>query len=343
MTTSGADPAAAGAVRRLGRARLFDRQPHLHRLGNGRYTVLLSNAGSGSSHCDGIALTRWRDDPVEDGDGWFHYLRDLDSGRIWSIGYQPTGGSPSATRRASRRERVDITRVEDGIGAALTVAVAPDAAGRAAPVRAREPLGPAAADRGHQLSRGGAAGGRRRCRPSGLLQAVRADRGAARAAGAAGEPAAARRRRARPLAGALADRRGRGGRASQYETDRARFIGRGRSLAAPAGAGRATRRSPAAPATCSTRSSACARWSSWRRARPVAWRSASGWPTARAAALALVDRHADARGLAPVLAPAQSPARGGAPAAAPDAAPAPAALPAGERRHRGGRRRPPRR
>ncbi|MCE3247176.1 MAG: glycosyl transferase, partial [Geminicoccaceae bacterium] len=65
----------------LARARLADRLPHAHGLSNGRYTALITNAGSGYSECDGIALTRWRADPVEDGDGYFHYLRDLDSGR----------------------------------------------------------------------------------------------------------------------------------------------------------------------------------------------------------------------------------------------------------------------
>ena len=87
---SGSDGSEAPVC--LDRARLFDRLPHAHGLSNGRYTTLITNAGSGYAECDGIALTRWRADPVEDGDGYFHYLRDLESGRFWSVGHQPTGG-----------------------------------------------------------------------------------------------------------------------------------------------------------------------------------------------------------------------------------------------------------
>ena len=81
MTRSRPEPAAADTVRRLDRARLFDSRPHVQRLSNGRYTVQLSNAGGGWSECDGLALTRSQADPVEDGDGWFFYLRDLETAR----------------------------------------------------------------------------------------------------------------------------------------------------------------------------------------------------------------------------------------------------------------------
>ena len=62
----------------------------LHRLSNGRYEVLISDTGSGVSSCDGLALTRWHADPVEDDLGTIVYLRDLDDGRFRSLGYQPT-------------------------------------------------------------------------------------------------------------------------------------------------------------------------------------------------------------------------------------------------------------
>ena len=36
-----------------------------------------------------IAVTRWHADPTLDNDGIFFYIRDLDSGEVWSAGYQP--------------------------------------------------------------------------------------------------------------------------------------------------------------------------------------------------------------------------------------------------------------
>ena len=72
----------------------------LHRLSNGRYTAVITAAGTGYSTWNGLALTRWNADPVEDADGFFLYLRDGDSGAFWSLGQQPAL-APTA-QRASR-------------------------------------------------------------------------------------------------------------------------------------------------------------------------------------------------------------------------------------------------
>jgi N,N'-diacetylchitobiose phosphorylase len=126
---TGARPGSAtGGAARLDRSRLLDPRPHVHALSSGRYTTLVTNAGGGYSECADIALTRWRADPVEDGDGYFIYLRDLDSGRFWSVGYQPTGGDPDHYEVNFAPRRVEILRVEEDILAALTIAVAPDEA-----------------------------------------------------------------------------------------------------------------------------------------------------------------------------------------------------------------------
>src|SRR6185369_5468822 len=39
-----------------------DRIPRTHLLSNGRYAVMLTAAGSGSSRCGDLAVTRWRED-----------------------------------------------------------------------------------------------------------------------------------------------------------------------------------------------------------------------------------------------------------------------------------------
>ena len=61
-------------------------------LSNGRYTVMLTQAGSGYSTCDGIDVTRWREDATSDCWGQFFYIRDLDGGGAWSAGRQPLAG-----------------------------------------------------------------------------------------------------------------------------------------------------------------------------------------------------------------------------------------------------------
>ncbi len=64
--------------------------PEVHLLSNGRYHVLVTNAGGGYSRWQELAVTRWREDATRDGWGSFCYLRDLQTGEFWSAAYQPT-------------------------------------------------------------------------------------------------------------------------------------------------------------------------------------------------------------------------------------------------------------
>lgn len=64
--------------------------PAVQLLSNGRYHVMITNAGGGYSRWQDLAVTRWREDPTRDHHGTFCYLRDLDSGHVWSNTYQPT-------------------------------------------------------------------------------------------------------------------------------------------------------------------------------------------------------------------------------------------------------------
>ncbi len=64
--------------------------PEVQLLSNGRYHVMLTNAGGGYSRWKDLAVTRWREDGTRDHWGTFLYLRDLVSGRVWSATHQPT-------------------------------------------------------------------------------------------------------------------------------------------------------------------------------------------------------------------------------------------------------------
>ncbi|TAM38518.1 MAG: cyclic beta 1-2 glucan synthetase [Rhodanobacter sp.] len=64
-------------------------RPAVQLLSNGHYHVMLSSAGGGSSRRGELALTRWREDITRDHWGMFCYLRDVASGEYWSSAYQP--------------------------------------------------------------------------------------------------------------------------------------------------------------------------------------------------------------------------------------------------------------
>jgi cellobiose phosphorylase len=63
--------------------------PEVHLLSNGRYHVMISQAGSGYSRWGNLDITRWREDPTRDCWGTFAYIRDLNDGDFWSTGYHP--------------------------------------------------------------------------------------------------------------------------------------------------------------------------------------------------------------------------------------------------------------
>jgi cellobiose phosphorylase len=64
--------------------------PEIQLLSNGRYHVMVTNSGGGSSRWKNLAVTRWREDATCDNRGNFCYLRDVSSGEFWSNTYQPT-------------------------------------------------------------------------------------------------------------------------------------------------------------------------------------------------------------------------------------------------------------
>ena len=92
-------------------------------LSNGRYTVLLTDGGAGFSTCGGYALTAWEGDRTRDADGLFVYLRDLDRGTTWSATRRPMGHGDGTHAMASRPGRVRYTSRHDGIDVVLDVCV----------------------------------------------------------------------------------------------------------------------------------------------------------------------------------------------------------------------------
>ncbi len=64
--------------------------PEVHLLSNGRYHVMITNAGGGYSKWKDIAVTRWREDTTCDNWGTFCYIHDESSGEFWSAAHQPT-------------------------------------------------------------------------------------------------------------------------------------------------------------------------------------------------------------------------------------------------------------
>ncbi|WP_306461346.1 glucoamylase family protein, partial [Burkholderia multivorans] len=111
----------AGVARRLLSA--DDPAPVTHLLSNGRYAVMLTAAGSGYSRRDDLAVTRWREDATRDDWGSYLYLRDAESGEVWSATWQPTGVVPDSYEVTFTEDRAEFVRRDGTLTTSLEVVV----------------------------------------------------------------------------------------------------------------------------------------------------------------------------------------------------------------------------
>ena len=204
--------------------------PSVHLLSNGRYSVMLTAAGSGYSRWGEQAVTRWREDTTRDDWGSYVLLRDVASGEVWSAAWQPRGTRPDSYDVMFAEDRAEFVRHDGVLTTTLDVVVSPedDAEVRRVSIvnTGREPrdieltsfaeiaLAPALADAAHQAF-------------SKLF--VQTEYLAS-----AGAILATRRRRspgeAELWAGHLAVVEGEAIGEIEIETDRARFLGRGNDV-----------------------------------------------------------------------------------------------------------------
>ena len=84
--------------------------PEVQLLSNGRYHVMVTNAGGGYSRWRDLAVTRWQEDTTCDNQGAFCYIRDVDSGAFWSTAHQPTRRRPAAYEAILSEGRAEFRR-----------------------------------------------------------------------------------------------------------------------------------------------------------------------------------------------------------------------------------------
>ena len=100
--------------------------PHVHYLSNGHYSVLVTASGGGFSRWDDLDLTRWRADTTLDDWGTWLYVQDRDSGALWSAAYQPTKTVPAVRDVRFYAHKAEFRRTDHEIALTMEIAVAPD-------------------------------------------------------------------------------------------------------------------------------------------------------------------------------------------------------------------------
>jgi cyclic beta-1,2-glucan synthetase len=101
-------------------------RPAVHLLSNGRYQVMLTNAGGGYSRCGNLAVTRWREDSTRDHWGSFCYLRDVESGSCWSAAYQPVAAQVENYEAIFSDGKAEYRGSSHGFDTHTEIAVSPE-------------------------------------------------------------------------------------------------------------------------------------------------------------------------------------------------------------------------
>jgi len=101
-------------------------EPAVQLLSNGRYHVMVSSAGGGYSRRRDMAVTRWREDISSDNWGMFCYLRDVASGDFWSCAYQPTLKKPESYEAIFSDARAEFRVRERDFVAHTEIVVSPE-------------------------------------------------------------------------------------------------------------------------------------------------------------------------------------------------------------------------
>jgi len=208
--------------------------PEVHLLSNGRLHTMITSAGGGYTRWRDLAVTRWREDAVRDCWGTFCFLRDLRSGAVWSSALQPTRRVSSPYEAVFTQAGAEFSRRDDGIDTRTEVGISTEddielrrvtITNRSGAVRTIEltsyaevVLAPQDSDHAHPAF-------------SNLFVQTEIVR-ARHAILCTRRPRSATERP--PWMLHMMSVRGAAPEATSFETDRSRFIGRGRTIARPA-------------------------------------------------------------------------------------------------------------
>jgi len=95
-------------------------------LSNGRYDLMITNSGGGYSRWKGREINRWRSDQTCDGRGIFCYFHETGPDRLWSATYHPVGGTTEGYSVDFTLDRAVIRRSDDDIDTETEVCISPE-------------------------------------------------------------------------------------------------------------------------------------------------------------------------------------------------------------------------
>ncbi|EXX89707.1 glycosyl transferase family 36, partial [Paenibacillus darwinianus] len=101
--------------------------PEVNVHSNGSFTTVVTNSGSGFIRYEGMALSRWRADPVTDHWGSYMYIRDVTRDKVWSPAFQPCRVPSDKQSVQFSQERTTFRREDGDVQTMLEITVSPEA------------------------------------------------------------------------------------------------------------------------------------------------------------------------------------------------------------------------
>ncbi|MFK3704633.1 GH36-type glycosyl hydrolase domain-containing protein [Klebsiella sp. NPDC088457] len=100
--------------------------PEVQLLSNSHYHLMLTHTGGGYSRWNDLALTRWRSDATRDNWGAFCYISDPQTGETWSNTWQPTGTDASKYEVIFTEAGAEFKRTDGSINVKTEIVVSPE-------------------------------------------------------------------------------------------------------------------------------------------------------------------------------------------------------------------------
>lgn len=100
--------------------------PQTHILSNGSYSVMVTDSGAGYSRNHDTAITRWREDIHNSTFGMFFYIQNLNANNVWSATYAPYFDEPEQYKIVFSPDKVEFFRKDGNIDTHTEVVVSPE-------------------------------------------------------------------------------------------------------------------------------------------------------------------------------------------------------------------------
>ncbi|MFA5881448.1 MAG: glucoamylase family protein, partial [Eubacteriales bacterium] len=99
--------------------------PNVHLLSNGSYSVMVTDGGSGYSKINDMAVARWRESR-QGGSGFFIYIQNINSNNVWSATYEPFCFKPEEYRVVFSPDKAEFIRKDGNIETHTQIVVSPE-------------------------------------------------------------------------------------------------------------------------------------------------------------------------------------------------------------------------